>query len=314
MSNPLYEYVNGNYEVKIYPDGTKVRTCDSDKFIASRPESIDIKITNRCSFGNKTPQGIVNNSVCGYCHEQSHDQGRHADLNKVLEAIGNKNKGMEIAIGGGNALSHPDIIDFVKETRLLGIIPNVTHNQLHLKKNEEVLGELLEYIYGLGISYRGMLTDGLIEASEYEHFVLHVIAGIDDPEDVLKTMEKLKTKKVLILGYKDFGNGKFYKNTTVEKNKQNWFYKIGGFSKKVLDMGGVVLFDNIANDQLNIKRLFIDKNDYLSYYNGDDGSHTFYIDAVNEVYARNSTHPDRFDFNGMGVVDMFKDINNKLKK
>lgn len=46
----LHLYQNGNYDVKIYSDGTKVRTTEDDEFIAQFPENIDCKITNKCSF------------------------------------------------------------------------------------------------------------------------------------------------------------------------------------------------------------------------------------------------------------------------
>ena len=45
------EYINGNYTVKIYEDGTKIRETKEDEFISSFPESIDLKITNRCNMG-----------------------------------------------------------------------------------------------------------------------------------------------------------------------------------------------------------------------------------------------------------------------
>lgn len=65
-------YKNGNYRVRIYDDGTKVReTIDpnDNKFIAEFPESIDLKITNRCDMG------------CKMCHENSTIDGAHGDIN-----------------------------------------------------------------------------------------------------------------------------------------------------------------------------------------------------------------------------------------
>ena len=44
----LGEYQNGNYTVKIYNDGTKIRETNDDVFVASFPECIDLKITNNC--------------------------------------------------------------------------------------------------------------------------------------------------------------------------------------------------------------------------------------------------------------------------
>ena len=41
----LSEYINGNYKVKIYSDGTKVRYSNEDEFHPIFPESINLKIT-----------------------------------------------------------------------------------------------------------------------------------------------------------------------------------------------------------------------------------------------------------------------------
>ena len=65
-SNVLNTYKNGNYIVRIYEDGSKVRLTLDDDFNASFPESIDIKITNYCD----------NN--CPMCHENSSINGKHA--------------------------------------------------------------------------------------------------------------------------------------------------------------------------------------------------------------------------------------------
>lgn len=56
MTN-LLKYTNGNYNVTLsLKDGTKIRETEEDEFIPSRPESIDIKITNKCDIG------------CLFCH------------------------------------------------------------------------------------------------------------------------------------------------------------------------------------------------------------------------------------------------------
>ena len=60
MTTLLHWYVNGNYTVEIYSDGTKIReTLDpaETKFRPEFSENIDIKITNFC------------NANCGYCHD-----------------------------------------------------------------------------------------------------------------------------------------------------------------------------------------------------------------------------------------------------
>lgn len=68
----LHLYQNGNYDVKIYSDGTKVRTTEDDEFIAQFPENIDCKITNKCDMG------------CAFCHENSVVDGLHGNINHPI--------------------------------------------------------------------------------------------------------------------------------------------------------------------------------------------------------------------------------------
>ena len=100
MNNLLGEYNNGNYFIKIFSDGTKIRETDEDVFISSFPECIDLKITNCCDLG------------CKYCHEDSNINGKHGDILNA-EFINTIKPYTEIACGGGNALSHPDLIPFL---------------------------------------------------------------------------------------------------------------------------------------------------------------------------------------------------------
>lgn len=47
----LYNYINGDFDVTIYDDGTKIRKFNKDSHIVLHPESIDCKITNWCDAG-----------------------------------------------------------------------------------------------------------------------------------------------------------------------------------------------------------------------------------------------------------------------
>src|ERR1035437_2383469 len=95
----IASYKNGNTIVTIFNDGTKIREYNDIPEII-HPESIDIKITNYCDMG------------CFYCHESSTTNGVHADLDKLLKVINELPAGVELAIGGGNPLSHPNLVDF----------------------------------------------------------------------------------------------------------------------------------------------------------------------------------------------------------
>ena len=99
----LQKYKNGNVDVEIYTDGTKIQEWEGDYKDAKPefPNSMDVKITNYCDLN------------CPFCHEESTTKGKHGDLNKLLEILSDLPKGVEIAIGGGNPLDHPDLMYFL---------------------------------------------------------------------------------------------------------------------------------------------------------------------------------------------------------
>src|SRR3990172_6477722 len=113
-------YQNGNTKVAIYDDGTKVRWYEGEP-CPEFPESIDVKITNYCDL------------ECSYCHESSHAAGAHGDLAVLLDKLEELPPGIELAIGGGNPLSHPSLVPFLRELKRRNFIANITVNQTHLR-------------------------------------------------------------------------------------------------------------------------------------------------------------------------------------
>ena len=98
----LASYVNGNYNVEIYRDGTKIRFGDVDDFKPAFPENIDVCITKKCDGG------------CPYCYEGCTINGEHGNIGE-LARFGNFHlpkwmeslkPGTELALNG-NDLSHP---------------------------------------------------------------------------------------------------------------------------------------------------------------------------------------------------------------
>ena len=120
----LGTYKNGNYKVTIFDDGTKVRFNNLNELIPEKPESIDLKITNRCDMN------------CPMCHENSLEDGEHADLSK-LSFIETMLPYTEIAIGGGNPLSHPNLETFLIVLKTYKLIANMTVHQAHFLKEQE---------------------------------------------------------------------------------------------------------------------------------------------------------------------------------
>lgn len=290
--NKLGEYQNGNYTVTIFDDGTKIRETDDNKLISSFPECMDVKITNYCDMG------------CPYCHENSSINGFHGD---ILQAkfIDSLHPYTELAIGGGNPLSHPDLVEFLEILKEKNIIANLTVNQRHFLDNQASIRYLIneKLIYGLGISLIKPTDDLITNLKIIPNAVLHVINGIVKIEDLQKLYAQ--DFKMLILGYKQFRRGNDYYSELVEENKLDLYNELPNIIKQFK----VVSFDNLAIEQLNVKRLMSDKQ-WNEFYMGDDGQFTMYIDLVNKQFARCSVSNKRYELMD-DIRDMFQVVKNE---
>lgn len=291
----LGSYKNNDYTCTMFSDGTKIRWNDKDSFNPVKPESIDLKITNMC------------NMECGMCHENSTPDGKHGDILN-LPFIETMFPYSEIAIGGGNPLTHPDLIGFLEGLKERKIIASMTVNQVHFMHNIDLLKELTDkkLIYGLGISYIGGRHENCIEAiKQFPNAVIHVINGIVH----MDSLEALANNdlKILILGYKDFRRGKTLYDecgSQIDYLKSQFYDML----PKIVNDGWFkcISFDNLAIKQLEPKRLMSDK-DYKEFYMGDDGSFTMYVDAVNRQFAKSSVSTERYDLMD-DIADMFKTV------
>lgn len=289
----LGSYKNNDYTCTMFSDGTKIRWNDKDSFNPIKPESIDLKITNKC------------NMACNMCHENSTSDGKHGDILN-LPFIDTMFPYSEVAIGGGNPLTHPDLIEFLEHLKERKIIASMTVNQMHFMQNIDLLKELTDnkLIYGLGISYIGGRHSNCIEAiKQFPNAVVHVINGIV----YMDGLEALANNdlKILVLGYKEFRRGKtLYDECGSQINYlKAQFYDM---LPKIVNDGWFkcISFDNLAIKQLEPKRLMSDK-DYKEFYMGDDGSFTMYVDAVNRQFAKSSVSTERYDLMD-DIADMFK--------
>lgn len=267
----LASYQNGNTFVRIFEDGSKIREFEGEAR-PEFPESIDLKITDFCDMG------------CAFCHEQSTKAGKEADIDFMLGLVEDLPAGVELAVGGGNPLSHPKLEEFLAKLKERGIIANITINQGHLKPYKEKIAELIsrDLVKGVGVSLTKNSFD-LMLLPKTQNLVFHIIAGIQEPEIIGKLIETLDEPKVLILGYKEYGFGKDFFNPAVETKIQNWRKTLPKYIEKCL-----ISFDNLAIKQLNVRKLFTTEG-WDGFYMGDDGKFTMYIDGVTKTYAISST-------------------------
>lgn len=290
----LGRYKNGNFVTTILSDGTKIRETKDDEFIPSFAENMDVKICNYCDMG------------CKFCHEGSTINGKFGNIlnEKFIDTL---HPYQEIAIGGGDATSHPDLIPFLKKLKEQKVIANMTVNQIHFEKKHELIKKLVDekLIYGLGVSLVNPTKHFIELIKQYPNTVIHVINGVLKPSDI-KALEN-NNLKMLILGYKHLrrGNEYFEEEQNDIETKQQWLYKN---LEDIIQKFKVVSFDNLAIEQLDVKRL-LTQEEWDEFYMGDDGKVTYYVDMVERKFAQSSTAPfdKRYDLLD-SVDDMFKII------
>ena len=292
--NIIGKYKNGNYAVTLLSDGTKIRETEEDEFIPSFAENCDVKITDKCDGG------------CPFCYEGCTTNGKHGDIlnYKFLDTL---HPYTELAING-NDLSHPDLIPFLEKMKSKKIIANMTVNQIHFERHYDFIYELVSknLIYGLGVSLKKPTEDFIIKIKRFPNAVIHCINGILSPSDyeILKDNDL----KMLILGYKQLRRGIDYyeSNESGVHELQNWLYDN---LEEMLNHFKVISFDNLAINQLEVKRLLNDE-DWEEFYMGDDGNYTFYIDMVDGTFGKNSLATVRYPI--MDSIDeMFQKILNE---
>ena len=72
-------------------------------------------------------------------------------------------------------------------------------------------------------------------------------------------------------------------------------------------------FDNLAIEQLPAVRDVVGSN-WDTFYMGDDGNYTFYIDLVAGTFAKNSCIDERFPIGDKSMDEMFNFIREKYGK
>lgn len=269
----IARYQNGNAWVEMYDDGTRIiETHGDEPFDFEYPLNNDITITHKCDGG------------CPFCYLGCTPNGKHADIlsPKFLDTV---LPGTEMAINL-NDLSHPQLEEFMRKMHERGVFLNGTVNQIHFMRHRQTLKRMCDerLLWGLGVSLRSADEEFVKAVSEFPNAVVHVINGILKAED----LEAMRDKglKLLILGYKDLNRGADYhlENEATVRMRQKYLYNVlptlGNHFK-------VVSFDNLAIEQLNVRRL-LTQEQWDEFYQGDEGTATFAIDLVDGTFGRNS--------------------------
>ncbi len=298
-TEPL-RYRNGDYDVALYPDGTKVRENSLDSLSPDFPESMDVKLTNFC---DNTDTGCM-----AHCHERSNPSGAHGDLALGLEFLSTWQAGCECAFGGGSTLSHPDIVPFLRSVKDIGLVSNATVSAFHTQRQMDLLLSLIGdgLVHGVGCSFASGTDPAALAplAGATCNLVFHLIAGVNTVGDLRVLVDSFDRPKVLVLGYKRHGNGVGYygrNGAEVDANIAGWRIGLHAFFGSDFTLS----FDNLAIEQLSVRRFFTDA-DWAEFYQGDDGFASMYCDLVARQCAVSSRAGQRVPLGrGATVKQMF---------
>lgn len=287
----LYQYINGNYHVVLFQDGTKIRFNNLDNLTPKFAESIDCTITTECDGG------------CAFCYLNCGKDGKHADLHQPF--FDTLHYGQELALNG-NDLTHPELEDFLKRMKAQHVVCNLTVNQKHFMREYDRLMRWKRdgLIYGIGVSLVDS-SDKEFLARLSEDCVLHTIDGLLTETDI-KNLSNHNIK-LLILGYKILGRGDLYYAQHREEIQRN----IDWIAEHILELKDafrVVSFDNLAIEHIKLRDKLPDEI-WQTQYMGDEGQYTFFIDAVHQTYATSSLEKEQaFPIASKSVDEMFNHI------
>lgn len=291
----LATYKNGNTITTIYDDGTKTHFTKDDEFDFAFPECHDISISRCCDNG------------CEFCYYDCSPTGKHGELTG-WNFFDTMRPYTEIAINIQRPMPNT-LLTFIYKMFRKNIIVNITINQNHFM-DEDFWDRInywieLGYIKGIGISLTDPTQDGFIEkVKQYPNAVVHVVAGILNPEDLTPLMGR--GLKLLILGYKTTGRGSDYLCNNHQMISDNIFW-LSSALDEVIDGFEVVSFDNLALDQLNVKSK-VSKEEWDMMYAGEDGTNTFAIDLVDGTFSRNSMSQIKYTIGDKTIDEMFEII------
>ena len=293
-------YRNGNSIVTIdINNGTKERFTEDDEFNLEFPESLDLNIGNRCD------------GHCPFCYINASEDGVDADLLNV-KFIDSLHPYTEVAING-NSIDHPQLIPFLELLKEKNIFANITVNQIHFERKEDIIRDLVDrnLIKGIGISLRKATPEFVRRVSKYPNAVIHTINGILTAED-LEIMRDCYLK-LLILGYKDLGRGVGYKESFPKEIELRQRYLYGVLETLPYHFR-VVSFDNLAIEQLDVRRL-LEPEEWDRFYMGDEGTASMFVDLVTGKFGVSSLcSPDQMHPLMDDIRDMFRVVREEACK
>ena len=252
---------------------------------SSAPELVDVKITDFCK------------RECPFCYQGSNRNGKHADM-VVIHFIAHHLSELgcfEAAIGGGEPMSHPQIIEILQLFRTYGIVPNITTADTKWLENRDFASK----VFGLcgGIAFSVENCDIFAQLASLPKTSVQVVEGVMSTDKLSWILHEAWRYRVpvTILGFKSVGRGAGYKTVDCDVVKA-----IDGLFKNQRPRISV---DTVIADKYYERLVGMGVNPIL--LEREDGSFSMYIDAVAEKAGRSSYSSKLIDAKAWELEEAF---------
>lgn len=272
--------------------GWKVRFSFTDSVEdyskSTSPELVDIKIISTCNNAKqKYPAGCAR-----FCYQSSSADGGYVSVNDFRNIVYRLSKMdiFEIALGGGEPLDHPNILELLRICRDFDIIPNITTRNYDWLDDKEKASQIFELVGQIAFSVSNSKDVEMVALQRHRwqqyhsKFVVQYVVETESKYTFASMVDTIKVLNVpvIFLGFKKIGNGIKFKESSYLKEYEN-YNVIDILKEKGLDYFGVdTAF--IQKYEKDIQALGISQK--LYYCN--EGKFSFYIDAVEMKYGKSS--------------------------
>ena len=260
------------------------------------PELVDMKITDYCDKN------------CSYCYQDSTTAGGPASpkyISQLLACLGGMGV-FEVALGGGDTTSHPDIDRVIDEAINFGMIPNVTISDSRCLT--DIRYNRINSCGSITISINSMNSlynfKRCIENSRVrrDKIGLQCIEGLVEKWELYKIIEDASELNLplTILGYKDTGRG---------KDKKIKKYDVISVILDIIKSKG--RHTDISFDTLLVNKYRERLEEHGTpriLYDTEEGKYSMYIDAVKKKCAKNSYTENTVDIPEQDVYDSLINI------
>lgn len=214
------------------------KTLHDDPIWAPVPELADISISNHCSKG------------CSYCYRKSAKNDEFMTLGqyeRVLDAMNHPKYGnvFQVALGGGEPLEHPQLMQILETTLKRKIVPNFTTNGMFL--TEEVCKAIQGKVGAVALSITSaaeLEREKVAMLRKYEirtnvHYVLSV-KNIGEAIEIVrgKHNEVFEgVNAIVFLTYKPAGRGAKDGVLQAGREMEQFVQKVNDYNNKGLKIG-----------------------------------------------------------------------------